>query len=245
MQSQCLRDGPPPQHASPDPAAHSGQARTALVFCLVAAAGLPAAAQDKSRYKPLEETDNSGVYAAFRGYGAIHDQNNLLFDASREFGAAVGFAWDENWRVEAEYARRWAKISGINGAREAKGNFDSHTLGGHIFRDFNYGSRFRPFVGAGAGMGILDFEFSGPANINPDFIVVGDDTNQSFYWNAFLGVNYRLTDRLKIGAGVEYFTFEDQPVEANVGAPEGIYGINRSYNYFLSLRYSLTGPFKR
>lgn len=199
----------------------------------------------QGRYAPPEDTDNSGIYAALRGYGAIHDQNNLLFDASREFGFALGYAWDENWRIEGEYARRWAKISGINGALAAKGNFDSHTLGLHVFRDFNHGSRLRPFIGAGGGYGLLDFEFSGPANINPDFIVVGDDTNQSFYWNAFLGLNYRITDRIKIGAGVEYFSFEDQPVEANVGGPQGIDGINRSYDYFLSVRYSLTGPFKR
>lgn len=108
-----------------------------------------------------------------------------------------------------------------------------------------FGSRFRPFVGAGAGYGILDFEFSGPANNDPNFIVMGDDTNKDWYWNVFAGVNYRITDRLKLGAGAEYFSFQDQPVEANVGAPEGIYGINRSYDYFVSVRYSLTGPFKR
>lgn len=195
--------------------------------------------------KPAQGTDNSGIYTAFRGYGAIHDQNNLLFEASREFGLALGMAIDENWRVETEYARRWAKISGINGASEARGNFDSHTLGVHLFRDFNNGSRLRPFIGGGAGIGILDFEFSGPANNDPDFTVIGNDTNQSFYWNAFAGVNYRLTERLKIGAGWEYFTFQDQPVEANVGGPRGIDGINRSYDYFISLRYSLSGPFRR
>lgn len=197
------------------------------------------------RFKDDRQTDNSGVYAAFRGYGAIHDQNNLLFDNSREFGGAIGLALDENWRVEAEYARRWSDIVGINGARAAKGSFDSHTLGAHIFRDFNFGSRFRPFVGAGAGLGILDFEFSGPANNDPNFIVVGDDTNQDWYWNAFFGANYRVNDRWKVGLGVEYFSFQDQPVEANVGGPDGIYGINRSYDFFLSVRYSLSGPFKR
>ncbi|GGB74197.1 outer membrane protein [Henriciella pelagia] len=246
MQSQCLGNGSPSEHASPYPAAHPRKARAALAFSALAVAALPAAtAQDKSRYKPVDETDNSGVYAALRGYGAIHDQNNFLFEASREFGAAIGFAWDENWRIEGEYARRWAKISGINGARQAKGNFDSHTFGAHLFRDFNHGSRFRPFLGAGAGWGILDFEFSGPANINPDFIVMGDDTNQSLYWNVLAGVNYRVSDRWKVGAGVEYFTFDDQPVEANVGGRLGIDGINRSYNYFISARYSLTGPFRR
>ncbi len=193
----------------------------------------------------MDETDNSGIYAAFRGYGAIHDQNNFLFDDSREFGGAVGMALDENWRIETEYARRWAKITGINGARAAKGNFDSHSLGVHLFRDFMYGSKFRPFLGAGGGAGLLEFEFSGPANINPDFIVEGSDSNLSFYWNVFAGINYRVSDRWKLGVGAEYFSFQDQPVEANVGAPEGIYGINRSYDFFISARYSLSGPFKR
>jgi hypothetical protein len=90
--------------------------------------------------------EEHGLYFAFRGYGAIHDQNNLHFSASREFGGAMGYRFSDVWRVEAEYSRRWAKTTGLNGA-----DFDSHALGLHLFRDFRPEKKLRPFVGLGPG----------------------------------------------------------------------------------------------
>lgn len=83
------------------------------------------------------------------------------------------------WRVEAEYSRRWDKIAGLNCASTTKGDLDSHTLGVHLFQDFRPAKKPRPFVGPWLGGGILDFDFKGPADINPDFIVIGNDTNIS------------------------------------------------------------------
>ena len=163
-----------------------------------------------------EALEENGFYFAFRGYGAINDQNNLHFAASREFGTAVGYRFSDVWRVESEYSRRWAKITV------------------HVFRDFRPAKRLRPFIGFGLGGGILDFDFKGPADINPDFIVIGNDTNISTYGNVFAGSTYHINSQLRVGAGLEYFTFSDQAVESNIG---DIDGINRSYNFFLSLRW--------
>ena len=178
--------------------------------------------------------NEDGLYLGFRGYGAISDQNNLIFAASREYGAAVGYRFSDVWRVETEYSRRWAKIQGLNGAKTVRGDFDAHTLGLHLFRDFRTGTKFRPFVGAGLGGGILDFDFQGPADNDPSLIVIGDDTNISSYGNFFLGSTYHINSQLRIGSGFEYFTFTDQAVESNIG---DIDGINRSYNFFVSLRW--------
>jgi len=181
-----------------------------------------------------QANQEDGLYFAFRGYGAIHDQNNLIFSASREFGGAAGYRFSDVWRIEAEYSRRWAKITGLNGALTTRGNFDSHALGMHLFRDFWPENRLRPFVGVGFGGGILDFDFKGPADINPDFIVIGNDTNLSTYGNVFAGSTYHLNSQFRVGLGVEYFSFTDQAVESNIG---DIDGINRSYNFFVSMRW--------
>jgi len=180
------------------------------------------------------EDDEDGLYLGFRGYGAINDQNNLIFAASREFGAAVGYRFADVWRVEAEYSRRWAKIQGLNGAKTVRGDFDAHALGLHVFHDFRPGKKLRPFVGAGLGGGILDFDFKGPADNDPSLIVIGNDTNISSYGNVFLGSTYHINSQLRLGGGFEYFTFTDQAVESNIG---DIDGINRSYNFFVSLRW--------
>tara|TARA_R110000803_G_scaffold20032_7_gene51792 strand:- start:3231 stop:3854 length:624 start_codon:yes stop_codon:yes gene_type:complete len=178
--------------------------------------------------------EEDGLYFAFRGYGAIHDQNNLHFSASREFGGAMGYRFSDVWRVEAEYSRRWAKITGLNGALTTRGDFDSHALGVHLFRDFRPEKKLRPFVGLGVGGGILDFDFKGPADNDPNLIVIGDDTNISTYGNVFAGSTYHINSKLRVGLGFEYFSFSDQAVESNIG---DINGINRSYNFFVSMRW--------
>jgi opacity protein-like surface antigen len=108
------------------------------------------------------------------------------------------------------------------------------TLGLHTFYDFRKGKRLRPFVGAGAGAAMLNFKFEGPADINPSFIVIGDDRDFSHYFNFFGGATYNVTQNLRLGAGIEYVTLKDDTIQSNIG---GIEGINRAYNFFLSARW--------
>jgi len=91
----------------------------------------------------------------------------------------VGYRFLDVWRVEAEYWHRWAKITALNGALTTKGDFDARACGLHLFRDFRPERKLRPFVGIGIGGGILDCDVKGPADINPDFIVIGKDTHIS------------------------------------------------------------------
>ena len=177
-----------------------------------------------------------GFYVAVRGYGSIGDQNNLIFDDSREVAGAVGYRINHSVRLEAEYGFRWANIAGLNGASMASGDFTSRSLGVHAFYDFREGKRLRPFLGAGGGAGVLDFTFSGPADINPDFIVVAKDTNSSAYWNLFAGATYHVSDSFRVSLGSEYVSYSDQAVASNLG---GIDGINRAYNFSIGTRWFL------
>ena len=146
----------------------------------------------------------------------------------------MGYRFSDVWRVEAEYSRRWAKITGLNGALTTKGDFDARALGPRLFRDFRQERKLRPFGGIGIGGGVLDFDFKGPADINPDFIVIGSDTNISMYGNVFAGSTYHINSKLRVALGFEYLLFSDQAVKSNIG---DIDGINRSYNFFVSMRW--------
>ena len=181
-----------------------------------------------------------GFYVAARGYGSIGDQNNLIFEDSREIAGALGYRFNHSIRMEAEYGFRWANIAGLNGASTASGDFTSRSMGMHAFYDFRNGKRIRPFLGAGGGAGVLDFTFSGPADINPDFIVVGEDTNSSAYWNLFAGATYHVSDRFRLSLGTEYVSYSDQAVASNLG---GIDGINRAYNFYIGTRWFLPDLF--
>ena len=204
--------------------------RGAIAFALAAVSLAPhALAED-----PFDT--ERGFYVAIRGYGSIADQNNIVFSDTREIAGAAGYRISDSLRVEGEYGFRWSNISGLNGAREAHGDFTSRSLGAHLFYDFRKGRKLRPFIGAGGGAGVQDFEFSGPADINPDFIVTVKDTNSSAYWNALAGTSYHFTPRFRLSAGVEYVTYTDQAVASNIG---GIDGINRAYNFYVGARWFL------
>ncbi|MAN45254.1 MAG: outer membrane beta-barrel protein [Alphaproteobacteria bacterium] len=191
---------------------------------------------------PVEDFDaERGMYVAVRGYGSIGDQNNLIFQDSREVAGALGYRVNHSWRLEAEYAFRWANIDGLNGASTASGDFTSRSLGLHAFHDFRNGKRLRPFLGAGGGVGVLDFTFEGPADINPDFTVIGKDTNSSAYWNLFAGATYHVSDRFRVSFGTEYVSYSDQAVASNLG---GIDGINRAYNFYIGTRWFLPDFFE-
>lgn len=180
----------------------------------------------------------SGFYAAVRGYASIEDQNNFHFSNSREVAAAGGWRMSESVRFEAEYAVRWSDISGLNGASGVRGKADVQSLGLHGFYDFRRGRKIRPFVGAGVGVASLNFEFEGPADINPDFIVRGKDRDFSHYFNYFAGASYHIDDHWRIGMGAEYVTLRDDSIDSNLG---GIDGINRAYNFFVGVRYFFGG----
>ena len=177
-----------------------------------------------------------GFYVAVRGYGSIADQNNLEFEDTREVAGALGYRISDSVRIEGEYGFRWSNVSGLNGASGAKGDFTSRSLGGHVFYDFRAGHRLRPFLGAGGGAGVQDFDIQGPADVNPDFTVVVRDTNTSAYWNAFAGATWHQSPRFRVSAGLEYVSYTDQAVASNLG---GIDGINRAYNFYVGARWFL------
>ena len=177
-----------------------------------------------------------GFYVAVRGYGSIADQNNLEFRDTREVAGAVGYRIGDSVRVEGEYGFRWSNVAGLNGARQARGNFTSRSLGAHVFYDFRKGRKLRPFLGAGGGAGVQDFDIAGPADVNPDFIVTVRDTNSSAYWNAFAGTTWHVSPRFRLSGGLEYVTYTDQAVASNIG---GIDGINRAYNFYIGARWFL------
>tara|TARA_R110000787_G_scaffold227743_1_gene335380 strand:- start:394 stop:669 length:276 start_codon:yes stop_codon:yes gene_type:complete len=54
------------------------------------------------------------------------------------------------------------------------------------------------------------------------------------YGNIIAGSTYLIDSKLRVGFGFEYFSFSDQAVESNIG---DIDGINRSYNFFVSMRW--------
>ncbi|GGX73220.1 hypothetical protein GCM10011309_24060 [Litorimonas cladophorae] len=181
-----------------------------------------------------QATKGEGYYIALRGYGAIEDENNLLFDNSYEIAGAVGYRLNKNWRAELEHAYRYSDIVGLNGASDTRGDSSVKTYGLHVFYDFRDGHKFRPFLGAGAGVLRREVTFEGTADNDPNFAVFADDAYTDTYANAFAGSSYELTKNLRLAAGFEYVSGRDRNIRANY---RDLPGIHRSYNFFVGGRW--------
>ena len=177
-----------------------------------------------------------GPYFALRGYASVADQNNFVFDDGKQVAAALGWRAFDLVRIEAEYAYRASKIVGLNGGLDITGEYDSQTLGGHLYFDLYKDRHLRPYVGGGGGVGLLRFRFNGVSEANPAFEIVGDDRDENFYWNTFAGVSWRVNSRLRLSVGAEYVSYFEQDVASNIG---GIPGINRAYNLYAGTRWKL------
>lgn len=202
-----------------------------VLFCVASTAN----AQTVEELNPSHKADESqGLYVALRGYGAIEDENNLIFDNSYEVAGALGYRYKRNWRVELEYAYRHSDIIGLNGSENAKGETSNQSVGVHIFHDFRNGRKLRPFLGVGAGVLNRTVTLNGTADIDPTFEIIVDDQYEDFYANAFAGASYHITRDFRLAVGFEYVTGRDRNIRANF---RELPGIHRSYNFFVGGRW--------
>jgi opacity protein-like surface antigen len=89
------------------------------------------------------------------------------------------------------------------------------------YRDNRVGTKFHPYIGAGAGAAFAsaDLSFNGTVTVGADsFTGSGstDDDDVGFAWQAFIGADYDITDRLYIGASVKYFGTDVQLFDIDV-----------------------------
>ncbi len=178
--------------------------------------------------------DEEGFYVAVRGYGAIEDENNLIFENSYEIAGAIGVRRHANWRFETEFSYRHSDIVGLNGGADIDGENTLRSLGLHAFYDFRNGRRLRPFLGAGVGLQHRKVSFSGVAENDPNFVLFADDAYPDVYANAFAGVSHHISQNLRLSVGGEYVTGRDRNIRANY---RELPGINRSYNYYVGARW--------
>lgn len=99
------------------------------------------------------------------------------------------------------------------GAVIADGQGDVSNLGifANVFYDINTGSGFKPYVGAGVGYQSTDVEYS------PSGVLVGDDSDGSFAYQAMAGASFQLTDSAEVFGQYTYRSnFSDADIELDL-----------------------------
>jgi opacity protein-like surface antigen len=132
--------------------------------------------------------------------------NGLDFDSGYALGAAVGFTYSPNVAIEAEYTYRKSEADWKETDNEDSGDVVSNAFMLNAFYKFvpdGSASPFRPYVGAGLGVG--------------DFSVKQDDlkleSDYSFAYQAMLGLSYEVSLQGSLFAEVRYFGASSQTVE--------------------------------
>ncbi len=145
---------------------------------------------------------DSGLYArANLGYGATLDGAFDPAGASAEgeysaglvSGAALGYEFDSNWSVEADWTYRSGEIDSIGsgGAVASGGDYASVAVTANVVYSFEQQGPWRPYVGA--GVGVLE-------EIDADLEPSGGEVSDSgaLAYQLFAGVGWRATDALEV-----------------------------------------------
>ncbi|ANP46671.1 OmpA family protein [Candidatus Viadribacter manganicus] len=124
---------------------------------------------------------------------------DLDFDDDWMVSAGVGYAFQNNFRVEGELSHRQNDFADLDGDARAL------ALMANVYYDFNRGGRYEPYVGVGVGGARISTE----GVIGP---ISWDDDATVFAYQAMVGVAIGLTDRLDLDVGYRYFVADGASV---------------------------------
>ena len=146
----------------------------------------------------INDEETSEARIAPPGPQALIINQAFDFEDDALFSGAIGYNFDNGFRVEAEVARRENDLDNTSTEVEAK------SIMFNVFYDFNRGGRFQPYVGVGAGYADVD---------------LADAYDSSdFAWQAIAGVAAPIGDRLTVDLGYRYFNVDDLSFENGVDA---------------------------
>lgn len=93
---------------------------------------------------------------------------------------------------------------------DGQGDLDTIFVMANVYYDFGAGGRFKPYVGAGAGVGFVDVDYS------PSATAIIQDDATAFAYQAMAGVAYEVGPATELFAGYRYRATTDVEVEATL-----------------------------
>ncbi|MDR1207245.1 MAG: outer membrane beta-barrel protein [Rickettsiales bacterium] len=121
---------------------------------------------------------------------------------------AVGLIIPAVARVELEWGiNTAAKVeSGLNGnpAVGTSSDIKTQTFGVNAYYDFDTGTKFTPYIGAGAGFAYIKSKAASYGAMPANSSINGEDSINTFIWNVGIGASYALTEELAIDVGYRY-----------------------------------------
>ncbi|MFZ0692759.1 MAG: outer membrane beta-barrel protein [Alphaproteobacteria bacterium] len=183
--------------------------------------------QNLAQTPPPEHGPDRGWYVDFGGQFALMQEQTirdgiipggtgeLASDPGFGVTGALGYAWENGLRTEAELGYRRNGIDKVSGGAYGTrftGDVDGHisALSGmfNMLYDYDTKSAFTPYIGSGLGLANVTAA-SGPLHV--------DDNDVVFAYQFMGGVRYALTDNISIRTGYRYFATTAPDIRGSSG----------------------------
>ncbi len=176
----------------------------------LAAAVAPVTATSAAAEENFSEFDLAHMYGKleggylFKSSGGSDDPGfEFDLDESWTVGAALGYEFAEKWRAELTGSYEQRDLDTADSLLAVGGDVTAYTIMPMIYRDFDFDFLFgmKPFIGAGAGVGLID------AEVQEAFPVGGGDDDEldiNLAWQATAGMSYDVSERTKFDVRYRY-----------------------------------------
>lgn len=158
---------------------------------------------------------------------------NVTFDNSTQGSVFVGQDYGENWRAEAEVARRAADVGSVAGTA-GSGEALATTVMLNVLYDVNTATALTPYVGLGAGFANVAMN-----NATPFGGSTLDDSDTAAAFQAIGGVSYEFTDQINLFADYRYLKTASVDLATQAGTSTSL--DFSSHSALFGVRFSFGG----
>lgn len=162
-------------------------------------------------------------------------------------GVVVGYKTDLGIRAELEATYRRNELDKTNDRTVGSnwsGNSNSWAFMGNVLYDFNTGTPFTPYIGAGAGIARVSVDLNENYRFGPSLEINEEDW--VFAYQGIVGVSYNISNELAVSLDYRYFATVDPEYKFSGSlastVPGKIDGEYSNHTIMLGLRYSFGAP---
>jgi opacity protein-like surface antigen len=206
-----------------------GIAKSGLYISLGGGVGLP-----QSDVVRLKQPVTAGGFAV-----APVTPAEVSFKAGEALLIKAGYRWNTGLRTELELSDRRSKVDQFNGTPAARGDQEIWSAIANVLYDFNQLARVTPYLGAGVGVGVVDWRY---VTQMADPVFIGN--NAAFQWQGIAGLSMPVLTNTELFAeyhyaGVARTHFQSQPWNPELGVGSQVTDHHdRSSNFFVGVRYT-------
>jgi opacity protein-like surface antigen len=187
---------------------------------------------------------NSGSYIGIAGGLTIPDDSDIRgsginskvdFDETASGSILAGHAFENGLRGEFELTGRKADVDDVSGSSAGTGEVQVWNVMANIIYDFQSTAKISPYLGAGIGYAIPDYD-----GVRPVGGSVLSDSNGNLAYQGIAGVGYKLSRRFTLFSDYRYFGIGDVGLQTDSRAD--VDAEYREHRLTVGLRWTFSGP---